>query len=229
MDRAETLKPELPLALSLPPGSCGGPGKPNTPGGTGSPRLPMSSSVLTASGNLPSPAFLLVLLSVLVWCRHPCGSGPTSLSPTPVCFRWECFCWTAEAGNLDGRRTWLTCCHPWAGQAHMLVRDNRSPVPAETTRGAASAEDEGWSFQADGASWSSLCSVNSEAVRPRLDCTNGLICSPQRSHLHKMFPESESRTSCPLYLEGNGSPLQYSCLENPMDRGAWQATVHGVS
>ena len=29
--------------------------------------------------------------------------------------------------------------------------------------------------------------------------------------------------------EGNGNPLQYSCLENPMDRGAWQATVHGVA
>ena len=29
--------------------------------------------------------------------------------------------------------------------------------------------------------------------------------------------------------EGNGYPLQYSCLENLMDRGAWQATVHGVS
>ena len=29
--------------------------------------------------------------------------------------------------------------------------------------------------------------------------------------------------------EGNGSPLQYSCLENPMDGGAWQATVHGVA
>ena len=27
---------------------------------------------------------------------------------------------------------------------------------------------------------------------------------------------------------GNGSPLQYSCLGNPMDRGAWQATVHEV-
>ena len=27
---------------------------------------------------------------------------------------------------------------------------------------------------------------------------------------------------------GNGNPLQYSCLENPMDRGAWQPTVHGV-
>ena len=29
--------------------------------------------------------------------------------------------------------------------------------------------------------------------------------------------------------EGNGNPLQYSCLENPMDRGALQATVHGVT
>ena len=29
--------------------------------------------------------------------------------------------------------------------------------------------------------------------------------------------------------EGNSNPLQYSCLENPMDRGAWQATVCGVS
>ena len=28
--------------------------------------------------------------------------------------------------------------------------------------------------------------------------------------------------------EGNGYPLQYSCLENPMDRGAWWATVHGI-
>ena len=28
---------------------------------------------------------------------------------------------------------------------------------------------------------------------------------------------------------GNGNPLQYSCLENPIDRGAWQATVHGVA
>ena len=29
--------------------------------------------------------------------------------------------------------------------------------------------------------------------------------------------------------EGNGNRFQYSCLENPMDRGAWQATVHGVA
>ena len=29
--------------------------------------------------------------------------------------------------------------------------------------------------------------------------------------------------------EGNGNPLQYSCLGNPMDRGDWQAIVHGVA
>ena len=29
--------------------------------------------------------------------------------------------------------------------------------------------------------------------------------------------------------EGNGNPLQYSCLENPMDRGTWRATVHRVT
>ena len=32
-----------------------------------------------------------------------------------------------------------------------------------------------------------------------------------------------------LHEEGNGNPLQYSCLGNPMDRGGWWATVHGVT
>ena len=35
-----------------------------------------------------------------------------------------------------------------------------------------------------------------------------------------------SELSC---REGNGTPLQYSCLENPMDGGAWKAAVHGVT
>ena len=34
---------------------------------------------------------------------------------------------------------------------------------------------------------------------------------------------------CAYFGEGNGNPLQYSCLENPMDRGAWWATIHGVA
>ena len=32
-----------------------------------------------------------------------------------------------------------------------------------------------------------------------------------------------------LFGEGNGTPLRYSCLENPMDGGAWSAAVHGVA
>ena len=33
----------------------------------------------------------------------------------------------------------------------------------------------------------------------------------------------------PSFGEGNGTPLQYSCLENPMDGGAWKAAVHGIA
>ena len=36
-------------------------------------------------------------------------------------------------------------------------------------------------------------------------------------------------TSLSCIGEGNGNPLQYSCLENPMDGGAWKAAVHGVA
>ena len=44
----------------------------------------------------------------------------------------------------------------------------------------------------------------------------------------KNLPEMpENQGSVPG--EGNGYPLQYSCPENPMDKGAWWATVHGVS
>ena len=35
--------------------------------------------------------------------------------------------------------------------------------------------------------------------------------------------------NCTHHGEGNGTPLQHSCLENPMDRGAWWAAVHGVA
>ena len=37
------------------------------------------------------------------------------------------------------------------------------------------------------------------------------------------------RTSIGSFGEGDGTPLQYSCLENPMDGGAWWAAVHGVA
>ena len=43
------------------------------------------------------------------------------------------------------------------------------------------------------------------------------------------FTSFISLTSYFITGEGNGNPLQYSCLENPMDRGAWWAMVHGVA
>ena len=47
------------------------------------------------------------------------------------------------------------------------------------------------------------------------------------------LPAGSSWFNCVVLLkpagEGNGTPLQYSCLENPMDGGAWKAAVHGVT
>ena len=46
---------------------------------------------------------------------------------------------------------------------------------------------------------------------------------------YSSFPPAVYLTHGSVYIgEGNGTPLQYSCLENPMDRGAWWAAVHGV-
>ena len=43
------------------------------------------------------------------------------------------------------------------------------------------------------------------------------------------IPDMGSITGSRRSGGGHGNPLRYSCLENPMDRGAWRATVHGVS
>ena len=47
------------------------------------------------------------------------------------------------------------------------------------------------------------------------------VCSP--------WGHKELNTTERLSGEGNGFPLQYSCLENPMDGGAWWAAVHGLA
>ena len=43
------------------------------------------------------------------------------------------------------------------------------------------------------------------------------------------LPHNCTCLTCQQFGEGNGTPLQYSCLENPMDGGAWKAAVHGVT
>ena len=61
---------------------------------------------------------------------------------------------------------------------------------------------------------------------------NTLSSSPA-AQMVKNLPAMQEMPSIPgsgrCPGEGNGNALQYSCLENPMDRGAWRATVHGVT
>ena len=45
----------------------------------------------------------------------------------------------------------------------------------------------------------------------------------------RIFTCWRNRSNPSGFGEGNGTPFQYSCLENPMDRGAWCAIVHGVA
>ena len=55
---------------------------------------------------------------------------------------------------------------------------------------------------------------------------------PYCKKFNKDFKKNTPHLSIHIYTytgEGNGTPLQYSCLENPMDGGAWWATVHGVA
>ena len=47
--------------------------------------------------------------------------------------------------------------------------------------------------------------------------------------LYPFYLFSIARYQRLIHGEGNGAPLQYSCLENPMDGGAWWAAVHGVA
>ena len=66
--------------------------------------------------------------------------------------------------------------------------------------------------------------VHSKWKRPK--CNSGADC--KESACNEGDPGSVSGSGRPPG-EGNGYPLQYSCLENSMDRRAWRATVHGVT
>ena len=66
-----------------------------------------------------------------------------------------------------------------------------------------------------------LCKVLSWDKQPWLIGNSRSQVSPRPTELEPDYPGSPG--------EGNGKPLQYPCLENPMDGGAWKAAVHGVA
>ena len=79
--------------------------------------------------------------------------------------------------------------------------------------------------------WIKNLNVRPETIKPleenrgrTLDDINQskILCDPPPRVM-------EIKTKVNKCGEENGNPLQYSCLENPIDRGAWQATVHGVA
>ena len=67
--------------------------------------------------------------------------------------------------------------------------------------------------------------LDSDLNKPSIGGASGKESTCQcRSHRVGLIPGSGG-----YFGVGNGNPLQYSCLENPMDRQAWRATVHGVT
>ena len=51
----------------------------------------------------------------------------------------------------------------------------------------------------------------------------------QTAEFNNVKPQLRLHQPNTIHREGNGTPLQYSCLENPMGGGAWWAAVHGVA
>ena len=75
------------------------------------------------------------------------------------------------------------------------------------------------------------CHLQVDSVRTELNCRT-LLGFPDGSGVKASACNVEDLGSIPGLgrspVEGNGNPLQYSCLENPMDGGAWWTIVHGV-
>ena len=74
------------------------------------------------------------------------------------------------------------------------------------------------------------CSVFFMVQLSHLYMTTGkTIALTRQTYVGKVMSLLFNKLSSLVIGEGNGTPLQYSCLENPMDRGAWWAAVHGVT
>ena len=63
----------------------------------------------------------------------------------------------------------------------------------------------------------------------RMSPLSGLLCYRLDWPVRTLSFSNHRQMLASIFGESNGTPLQYSCLENPMDRGAWWAAVHGVA
>ena len=134
---------------------------------------------------------------------------------------------------LSGRRAWPG--KPAACPTRFLLPNHRqSGKPPQVT--ASQQWVGGWREVKQASSF--ISSLESGGGRPSLPrkCKNSTKCFPNTrvaQTIKNMLSISGDLGLIPGLIksagEGNGNPLQYSCLENPMDRGAWQATAHGVA
>ena len=83
--------------------------------------------------------------------------------------------------------------------------------------------------------WALYASIVHVKPDPRPWCMGRLCCPVScfttcgSRKIKRLLQPQKKKKKKNLSGEGNGTPLQYSCLENPMDRGAWKAAVHGVT
>ena len=135
--------------------------------------------------------------------KHKNSSLPFGLpSPSNLSFR----------DSSDGKRIHQQCRRPqfdpWVGKIHW--RRGRLPTPVFL------------GFPCGSAGKESACNVGD------LDLIPGLGRCPGEGKGTPVFWPGEFHGLHSPCGEGNGNPLQYSCLENPMDGGAWWAAVHRV-
>ena len=121
----------------------------------------------------------------------------------------------------------LLSCVPFSLNPHSLHVCDKIPTPRMTGSASRSARPY---LSSDSFTRSHICAF-SPAVWNNLW---GPAEKPRVSLLSCFFPRclTASIKVCQAVMcsgEGNGNPLQYSCLENPMDRGGWRAMVHGVT
>ena len=87
---------------------------------------------------------------------------------------------------------------------------------------------QGWSDDYDSDSWP-ISDVRLHARSLKISChpcsATPVVCTPVQSFTYL----TDLYSSMLNWGEGNGNPLQYSCLENPRDRGAWWAAIYGVA